>query len=150
MTLLGQHRSQSVAGAHPYLVTPQHTAGAREILGEGPLLVVEQAVAPTSEREEALRLARSHLSPYMRLPNYRNSWLRQGFGEEDLSGDGSDRLAEGLVAWGSESDIHKRVSEHFSVGADQVLVQVLVQVLRDGPAEGLWELWRYLTPVLLG
>jgi hypothetical protein len=34
-------------------VTPQHTAGAREILGEGPLLVVEQAVAPTSEREEA-------------------------------------------------------------------------------------------------
>jgi probable F420-dependent oxidoreductase len=137
-------------GAHPYLVTPQHTAGAREILGEGPLLVVEQAVAPTSEREEALRLARSHLSPYMRLPNYRNSWLRQGFGEEDLSGDGSDRLAEGLVAWGSESDIHKRVSEHFSVGADQVLVQVLVQVLRDGPAEGLWELWRYLTPVLLG
>src|SRR5918912_2709451 len=101
-------------GAHPYLVTPQHTAGAREILGEGPLLVVEQALAPTSEREEALSLARSHLSRYMRLPNYRNSWLRQGFGEEDLSGDGSDRLAEGLVAWGSESDIHKRVSEHFS------------------------------------
>src|SRR5918995_128791 len=34
-------------GAHPYLVTSQHTAGAREILGEGPLLVVEQEVAPT-------------------------------------------------------------------------------------------------------
>src|ERR671916_2176379 len=89
-------------GAHPYLVTPQHTAGAREILGEGPLLVVEQAVAPTSEREEALRLARSHLSRYLRLPNYRNSWLRQGFSEEDLSGVGSERFAEGLVAWGSE------------------------------------------------
>jgi probable F420-dependent oxidoreductase len=133
-------------GAHPYLVTPQHTAGAREILGEGLLLVVEQAVAPTSEREEALRLARSHLSPYMRLPNYRNSWLRQGFGEEDLSGDGSDRLAEGLVAWGSESDIHERVSEHFSAGADQVLVQVLT----DGPAESLRERWRYLADVLLG
>jgi probable F420-dependent oxidoreductase len=132
-------------GAHPYLVTPQHTAGAREILGEGPLLVVEQAVAPTSEREEALRLARSHLSPYMLLPNYRNSWLRQGFGEEDLSGDGSDRHAEALVAWGSESDIHKRVSEHFSVGADQVLVQVLT----DGPAEDLRERWRYLGDVLL-
>ena len=132
-------------GAHPYLVTPQHTAGAREILGEGPLLVVEQAVAPTSEREEALRLARSHLSPYMRLPNYRNSWLRQGFGEEDLSGDGSDRLAEGLVAWGSESDIQRRISEHFSAGADQVLVQVLT----DGPTESLKEQWRYLAPVFL-
>jgi probable F420-dependent oxidoreductase len=133
-------------GAHPYLVTPQHTAGAREILGEGPLLVVEQAVAPTSEREEALMLARSHLSPYMRLPNYRNSWLRQGFSEEDLTGEGSERLAQGLVAWGSESDIHKRVSEHFSAGADQVCVQVLT----DGPAEDLRERWRYLAPVLLG
>src|SRR5829696_6383379 len=58
-------------GAHPYLVTPQHTAEARGILGEGPLLAVEQAVAPTNEREEALRLARSHLSRYLRLPNYR-------------------------------------------------------------------------------
>jgi len=133
-------------GAHPYLVTPQHTAGAREILGEGPLLVVEQAVAPTSEREEALRLARSHLRPYMRLPNYRNSWLRQGFSEEDLTGDGSERLAEGLVVWGSESDIHKRVIEHFSAGADQVCVQVLT----DGLAEDLSERWRYLASVLLG
>ena len=46
-----------------------------------------------------LRLARSYLSRYLRLPNYRNSWLRQGFQEEELSGDGSERLAEGLVAW---------------------------------------------------
>ena len=85
-------------GAHPYLVTPRHTAEAREILGDGPLLVVEQAAAPTADREEALRLARSHLSRYMRLPNSRNSWLRQGFEKEDLSGDGSERLAGELVA----------------------------------------------------
>ena len=133
-------------GAHPYLVTPQHTAEAREILGEGPLLAVEQAVAPTDDREEALRLARSHLSRYMRAPNYRNSWLRQGFGEEDLSGAGSDRLAEGLVAWGSESDIRKKVSEHFSAGADQVCVQVLA----DDSTDDLRERLRYLAPVLLG
>jgi len=89
-------------GAHPYLVTPQHTAEARGILGEGPLLAVEQAVAPTHNREEALRLARSHLSRYMRLPNYRNSWLRQGFREEDLSGEGSKR---------KESSIQQRASK---------------------------------------
>src|SRR5215216_5335293 len=132
-------------GAHPYLVTTQHTAEARGILGEGPLLAVEQAVAPTNEREEALRLARSHLSRYLRLPNYRNSWLRQGFQEEDLTGDGSERLAEGLVAWGSESDIRKRVSEHLSAGADQVCVQVVT----DGPADRLVERWRSLSPALL-
>ena len=133
-------------GAHPYLVIPQHTAEAREILGEGPLLAVEQAVAPTTDREEALRLARSHLSRYMRLPNYRNSWLRQGFQEEDLLGDGSERLAEGLVAWGSESEIRERISEHLSAGADQVCVQVVT----DGTADGLMERWRSLAPTLLG
>jgi probable F420-dependent oxidoreductase len=132
-------------GAHPYLVTPQHTAEAREILGDGPLLAVEQAVAPTTDREEGLRLARSHLSRYLRLPNYRNSWLRQGFREEDLSGEGSERLAEGLVAWGTENDIRRRVSEHLSVGADQVCVQVVT----DGSADGLREQWRSLAPVLL-
>ena len=73
------------------------------------MLAVEQAVAPTADREQGLRLARSHLGRYMRLPNYRNSWLRQGFGEEDLPGDGSERLAEGLVAWGPESEIRERV-----------------------------------------
>ena len=81
-------------GAHPYLVTSQHTAGAREILGEGPLLVVEQAVAPTSEREEALS-ARSHLSRYMRLPNYRNSWLRRA---------SARRTSRGTAAIGSRKD----------------------------------------------
>ena len=133
-------------GAHPYLVTPQHTAEAREILGDGPLLAVEQAVAPTDDREEALRLARSHLNRYMRAPNYRNSWLRQGFREEDLSGEGSERLAERLVAWGSEDDIRGRVREHLSAGADQVCVQVVT----DRRTEDLREMWRSLAPVLLG
>jgi len=133
-------------GAHPYLVTPQHTAQAREILGDGPLLAVEQAVAPTTDRKEALRLARSHLSRYLQLPNYRNSWLRQGFQEQDLSGDGSERLAEGLVAWGSESDIRERVGEHLSAGADQVCVQVVT----DGPVDDLRERWSSLAPALLG
>jgi probable F420-dependent oxidoreductase len=133
-------------GAHPYLVTPQHTAEAREVLGDGPLLAVEQAVAPTDDHEEALRLGRSHLSRYMRAPNYRNSWLRQGFREEDLTGEGSERLVEGLVTWGSEDDIRARVREHLSSGADQVCVQVVT----DGRAEDLRERWRSLAPVLLG
>jgi probable F420-dependent oxidoreductase len=97
-------------GAHPLLVYPQHSADGRVFFGAGPLLAVFKAVAPKRDREEALRLARSHLSRYLQLPNYRNSWLRQGFQEEDLSGDGSERLAEGLVAWGSESDIRERIS----------------------------------------
>jgi hypothetical protein len=50
-----------------------------------------------------------------------------------------------LVAWGSESDIRKRVSEHLSAGADQVCVQVVT----EGPTDGLRERWRSLAPALL-
>ena len=61
-------------------------------------------------------------------------------------GEGSLRLVEGLVAWGSEDDIRGRVREHLSAGADQVCVQVVI----DRPAEGLRDMWRSLAPVLLG
>src|SRR5207302_1805736 len=40
------------AGAHPYLVTPEHTHRAREILGNGPLLAPEQMVV--LETDQAL------------------------------------------------------------------------------------------------
>jgi probable F420-dependent oxidoreductase len=132
-------------GAHPYLVTPQHTAGAREILGDGPLLAVEQAVVLTTDREEALRLGRSHLSRYMRLPNYLNSWRRQGFNEGDLHDGGSERLVERLVGWGSEDAIRERVREHLLAGADQVCVQVVT----DDSIDSLSEQWRSLASVLL-
>ena len=85
----------------------------------------------------------------MRLPNYRNSWLRQGFGEEDLPGDGSERLAEGLVAWGPESEICERVLQHLSASADQVGVQVVT----DGPengSRGAVAFSRYCAPRVLG
>lgn len=131
-------------GAHPYLVTPQHTAGAREILGDGPLLVVEQGAVLADDREQALDRARQHLEMYLTLPNYRNSWLREGFTEDDLADGGSDKLVESLVAWGGEEEILARVREHLEAGADQVLVQVLAE-----DASGLRRDWRRLAPALL-
>jgi hypothetical protein len=40
-------------GAHPYLVTPDHTRKAREVLGEGPLLLPEQTALLADNRDEA-------------------------------------------------------------------------------------------------
>lgn len=134
----------SVDGAHPYLTTPAHTTSARETLGEEPLLVPEQAVVLAEDREEAMERGREHLQMYLRLPNYRKSWLREGFTEEDLANGGSERLVEGLVAWGSEEHALERIREHLQAGADQVLVQVIApdnaSLRRD---------WRRLAPVLL-
>ena len=136
---------EAADGAHPYLVTPEHTATARQTLGEGPLLAVEQAAVLTDDREEALRRAHEHLEIYTGLPNYRNSWLRQGFAEEDFIRGGSERLAEALVVWGDAAAIRARVGEHHAAGADHVCVQVLGPQARAAPRED----WRGLAPALL-
>jgi probable F420-dependent oxidoreductase len=134
------------AGAHPYLVMPVHTASARETLGPDPLLIVEQAVVLRQDREEALRRAHGHLDIYTGLPNYRNSWLRQGFTEDDMVKGGSVRLADALVVQGDEESIVNRVREHLDAGADHVLLQVLGADLGDVPTDE----WRALAPPLAG
>jgi probable F420-dependent oxidoreductase len=130
-------------GAHPYLVTPTHTAQARSLLGDK-FLGVEQAVVLGQDREESLRRAHQHLEFYTGLPNYRNSWLRQGFREDDLVRGGSERLCDALVAHGDEASVLARVREHLDAGADHVCLQVLGSDFGQVPLEE----WRHLAPVV--
>jgi len=111
-------------GAHPYLVTPEHTASARSTLGEGPLLLPEQTVILCDSVDEARRIGTDWLRAYLALPNYANNLLRSGFSEDDLA-HVSDRLFDAIIAWGDEQAIMRRVAEHRSAGADHVCVQVL-------------------------
>jgi probable F420-dependent oxidoreductase len=62
MLELARDRSQ---GAHTYHVTVGHTAQAREVLGDGPFLGVEQAVLFESDPERAREIAREHLNVYL-------------------------------------------------------------------------------------
>ncbi|WTW92769.1 LLM class F420-dependent oxidoreductase [Streptomycetaceae bacterium NBC_01309] len=132
-------------GAHTYLVTPEHTALAREVLGADGYLAVEQAVVFTADRETALRRAREHLKPYLNLPNYRNNWLRLGFAEDDFADGGSERLVDALVAWGDEAALRARVDAQHAAGADHVCVQVLGESMVDLTMDD----WRDLAPALL-
>ncbi|MFG2529978.1 LLM class F420-dependent oxidoreductase [Streptomyces sp. NPDC048516] len=111
-------------GAHPYFVTPEHTARAREVLGTGPLLAPEQAVLLESDPTTARALAREHHTRlYLQLPNYTGNLRRLGFGDEDFLGGGSDRLVDAIVAWGDADAIRRRVAEHHEAGADHVALQ---------------------------
>lgn len=65
------------AGAHPYLVTPEHTRLAREVLGAGPLLAPEQKVVLDTNPESARALARKTVEFYLGLPNYTNKEMTQ-------------------------------------------------------------------------
>ncbi len=110
-------------GALPYNVTPEHTARAREILGPGKALCVEQKICLTEDPATAREVAAAQLKMYLGLPNYRNCWLALGFTEDELSGRGSDRFLDAMVAWGSEDAIRARLQEHFDAGADHVAIQ---------------------------
>jgi probable F420-dependent oxidoreductase len=130
-------------GAHPYLVTPEHTRVAREAVGPEKLVAPEQAVVLETDPERARSLARGHLEIYLQLPNYTNNLRRLGFGDDDLAGGGSDRLVDALVAWGDDEAIRARVDEHREAGADQVLIQAVSG--RDGLPR---DEWRRLAPAL--
>jgi probable F420-dependent oxidoreductase len=112
-------------GAHPYFVPTAHTPVAREILGPDKLLIPEQAVVLATEPDEARRIARGHMEMYLQLPNYVNNLKHLGYTDDDISGGGSDRLVDAIVAWGDEQDIADRVREHLDGGADHVLLQPL-------------------------
>lgn len=130
-------------GAHPYLTSPDHTRQAREVLGDGPMLLPEQSVLLTESRDEARAIGTDWLRSYLALPNYANNILRTGFTEEDIS-TVSDRLFDALIAWGDEEAVLRRVTEHLDAGADHVCVQVLTADPREFPREQ----WRRLAAAL--
>lgn len=112
-------------GAHPYNVTPEHTAQARRILGPGKWLCPEQKVLLERNPATARTIARAAIGFYLDAPNYANNLRRLGFTDADLSGGGSDRLVDALVAWGDLAAIRARIQAHWDAGADQVCVQAL-------------------------
>jgi probable F420-dependent oxidoreductase len=112
-------------GAHPYNVNPEHTAEARGILGQRPYLCPEQAVVLETNPMKARKIGRDFLAIYLSLPNYTNNFLRLGFDESDFKNGGSDRLIDGIIAWGDINAIRSRIRAHQSAGADHVCIQVL-------------------------
>jgi len=112
-------------GAHPYLVTPEHTARARKILGPDAWLCVEQKICLTPDVATARDIAAGVLALYLPWPNYRNNWLSLGFSEEELSGRGSDRFLDAMVLSGSATEVRAGLQAHFDAGANHVCVQQL-------------------------
>jgi probable F420-dependent oxidoreductase len=119
-------------GAHSYNVTPDHTARAREILGPDRLLCPEQMVLLETDPAAARAAGRKVLATYLPLPNYRNNLGRLGFSGDDFENGGSDRLIDGVIAWGDEAAIRRRIQAHWDAGADHVCIQAV-------PADGNYQ-----------
>jgi probable F420-dependent oxidoreductase len=131
-------------GAHPYLVTPEHTRLAREIMGPGKILAPEQRVVLEQDPEKARAAGRPPTKMYLGLRNYTSNLKRLGFSDQDFEGTGSDKLIDALVVYGDDETIKRRYEEHLQAGADHVAVQLL------GAGDQLDDGLRHLAKVLIG
>jgi probable F420-dependent oxidoreductase len=110
-------------GAYPFLVTPSYVTDARAAVGADKTLAVLVMVMPT-DREAARQAAATPLDFLTKVGGYRRNLLRQGFSESDID-DVSDRLLDGITAWGDLDSIAARVAEYRAAGADQVVIRLL-------------------------
>ena len=120
------------------------TAAAREALGPNALLAPEQTVVLETDPSQARAIARRFMSTYLSLPNYVGNLRRLGWSDDDLAGEGSDRLVDALVAWGSLEQVAARVQSHLDAGADHVSLQVLSPDPRALPVGD----WRELASII--
>jgi len=137
--------AEHAMGAHPYFVTVEHTARAREILGPDKLLAPEQTAVLEADAAKAREIARKFMGNYLFLPNYANNLCRMGWCEEDMAAPYSDRFVDAVVAWGDVDAIRRRVEEHREAGADHVTLQILGPRASEFPIRQL----RELAPALL-
>lgn len=117
--------AQRSAGAHPYLTTPEHTAHARDVLGESVFLAPEHKVVLSTDSAAARAIGRKTVDFYLQLRNYVNNWRRLGFTQADVAQPGSDKLIDAVVAHGTPEAIAARLQQHLANGADHVAIQVL-------------------------
>jgi probable F420-dependent oxidoreductase len=134
--MLEQARDRT-EGAHPYFVPVEHTAKARAVLGEGPLLAPEQAMVLDDDPAMSRERSRPYLRTYLRLDNYRANLRRLGWQDHDLTDAGSDQLVDALVAGGGIDAAVDRVRAHLDAGADHVAVRVLTEDPKAFPATEL-------------
>ncbi|UQS26175.1 TIGR03620 family F420-dependent LLM class oxidoreductase [Amycolatopsis thermalba] len=113
-------------GAVPAMVTPEHTRRARSILAPGKLLLPGHFALVEPDVERARAVARSAPpGTALGVSNYARNLRRLGFTEDDLSGAGSDRLIDALVAHGDPATTAARLLAHRAAGADHVGVYPL-------------------------
>ncbi|QRY54028.1 LLM class F420-dependent oxidoreductase [Mycolicibacterium septicum] len=117
--------AQRSAGAHPYLTTPEHTAHARDVIGESVFLAPEHKVVLSNDAKASRAIGRETVDFYLNLSNYLNNWRRLGFTEDDIAKPGSDKLIDAVVAHGTAEAIAARLQQHVANGADHVTIQVL-------------------------
>ncbi|GAA5146644.1 LLM class F420-dependent oxidoreductase [Microbacterium pseudoresistens] len=130
-------------GTHPYMTTPAHTRFARETIGAGPVIAVEQRLVMDEDADAARATARRFLARYLGLANYRRTLEAHGFTASDLDDGATDAAVDALAPHGAPSTLAAAVRAQHEAGADHVCVQFLSP--REDPTRPLEVLVEALT-----
>jgi probable F420-dependent oxidoreductase len=112
-------------GTHSYFCPVAHTRFARAKVGERGLVAPELACVLDTDADRARTMARRYAATYLDLRNYTSNLLRFGFTEEDIAGEGSDRLIDAIIPQGTADEIAAAAREHIEAGADHVCLQAV-------------------------
>lgn len=108
-------------GAITLLVTPEYTAWARERVGAGSTLVVNQMIALDDDPVAARTAARQPLGFLSTVGGYVSAWTRMGFADREIH-DLSDRFVDAVVARGTADPVTARLREQTAAGADHLVI----------------------------
>lgn len=125
------------AGAITMLVTPGHTAWAREVLGPDATLAVIQPVVLDTDLARGRRTVRGTLNFLLSVGGYAANARRMGF-DDDAIASLSDDLVDAVATIGDADTILAGVRAHLDAGADHVALSVF----SDGGQPGAIEVAR--------
>ena len=109
-------------GANCYMQTPDTIREARAILGPDKKLNLLLPSCLTTDPAAGRRSGRQAVEIYLPLPAYQRVWAHAGFGAEDWSTGGSDRLVDTYMNWGDLDTIRRRMETFHAAGASDIIL----------------------------
>lgn len=112
-------------GVVTYLMPVEHALASRARIGPDTELNVVMPFLAEPDPAEARRTIRRHLAYYVTLDYYQREWRKFGFGDSDFGSGGSDRLVDGIAAWGDASALAARIEALAEAGVSRVVIMPL-------------------------
>ena len=99
---------------------PAMKAGAQQAGRPVPPLIAHAIVCVHENTDEVRAAVRQQFGGFARLPFYQQMFIAAGF-PETSQGDWSNAMIDGVVLWGSESQVAEKLKGLFSLGATEVM-----------------------------
>jgi probable F420-dependent oxidoreductase len=117
--------ARETRGTVTAMTTPEGVTKIRTAIGPDKWIYAQQVVMFEPDAARARAAARKFLHFYLGSPTYHTHLRAIGFSDDDLSGEGSDRLVDALVVWGDSERLRRCVDDHLAAGADHVIINAI-------------------------